>query len=100
MITNLRMTLRRLLAHAGYASAVVLILTLAIGATGGVFSAVYAILLRPLPLVCVIRSSPRFDLLLQIRQFAQKGLIKSIPILGSQDSYSQPTHRVINHFSC
>src|SRR6266850_338937 len=50
MITNLRMTLRRLFAHAGYASAAVLILTLAIGATGGVFSAVYAILLRPLPL--------------------------------------------------
>src|SRR5436190_6596422 len=50
MITNLRMTLRRLFAHAGYASAAVLVLTLAIGATGGVFSAVYAILLRPLPL--------------------------------------------------
>ena len=50
MITNLRMTLRRLLKHAGYASATVLILALAIGATGGVFSAVYVILLRPLPL--------------------------------------------------
>jgi len=50
IITNLRITLRRLIKHRGYASAAVLILALAIGATGGVFSAVYAILLRPLPL--------------------------------------------------
>src|SRR5215470_16594278 len=49
MITHLRMTLRHLLRHAGYASAAILIFALAIGATGGIFSAVYAILLRPLP---------------------------------------------------
>ncbi len=50
IVTHLRMTVRHLLKHPGYASAAVLILALAIGATGGVFSAVYAILLRPLPL--------------------------------------------------
>ena len=50
IMTHLRMTVRHLLKHPGYASAVVLILALAIGANGGVFSAVYAILLRPLPL--------------------------------------------------
>jgi len=44
------MTVRHLLKHPGYASAVVLILALAVGSTGGVFCAVYAILLRPLPL--------------------------------------------------
>lgn len=55
IITNLRMTVRHLLKHAGYASAAVLILALAIGSTSGVFSAVYAILLRPLPLKALER---------------------------------------------
>ncbi len=50
ILNDLRMTVRRLLKHSGYASAVVVILALAIGATCGVFGAVYAILLRPLPL--------------------------------------------------
>src|SRR5688572_15065949 len=49
-VRDIRLTVRHLTEHAGYSSAVIAILALAIGATSGIFSAVYAVLLAPLPI--------------------------------------------------
>ena len=51
MIGDIRLTLRQLVKHRGYASACVITLALAIGANTAIFSAVHAILLNPLPIV-------------------------------------------------
>jgi putative ABC transport system permease protein len=47
---DVRLTFRNLFKQPGYASAVVLTLALAIGADSAIFSAVYAILLKPAPI--------------------------------------------------
>jgi putative ABC transport system permease protein len=49
-LRDIRLTLRHLLRQPGYALAVVITLALAIGASSGIFSAVYAVLLKPLPI--------------------------------------------------
>src|SRR5687768_15364673 len=49
-LRDIRLTIRHLLRQPGYASAVVITLALAIGASSGIFSAVYAVLLKPLPI--------------------------------------------------
>jgi predicted permease len=49
-LRDVSLTIRYLLKRPGYASAVVAILALAIAATSGIFSAVHAVLLAPLPI--------------------------------------------------
>ena len=48
--TDLRLTVRHLRAHPGYAVAAIVTLALAVGATTAMFSAVYAVLLAPQPI--------------------------------------------------
>jgi putative ABC transport system permease protein len=55
MLRDLRVTLRLLVKAPGYTVAAIVTLALAIGATSAIFGAVYAVLLRPLP----IRESDR-----------------------------------------
>ena len=50
LLRDIRLTGRHLIKQAGYSSAAVVVLALGIGATSGIFSAVHAILLRPLPI--------------------------------------------------
>jgi putative ABC transport system permease protein len=50
VLTDLRLTLRHLRGHAGYALAAVATLALGVGATTAMFSAVYAVLLAPQPI--------------------------------------------------
>jgi putative ABC transport system permease protein len=47
---DLRLTIRHLVRRWGYSSAIIAILALAIGATSGIFSAVHAVLLAPMPI--------------------------------------------------
>jgi putative ABC transport system permease protein len=51
VLTDLRLTLRHLRGHAGYALAAIATLALGVGATTAMFSAVYAVLLAPQPIV-------------------------------------------------
>jgi putative ABC transport system permease protein len=48
--TSLRLTIRHLRTHAGYAAAAIATLALGVGATTAMFSAVYAVLLAPQPI--------------------------------------------------
>src|SRR5687767_3529580 len=50
MLRDLHLTLRSLLKQPGYAGAAVVTLALAIGANSAIFSAVYAVVLEPLPI--------------------------------------------------
>ena len=50
MLRDLRLTLRSLRKQPGYAAAAVVTLALAIGANSAIFSAVYAVVLEPLPI--------------------------------------------------
>ena len=66
MLRDVRLALRYLLKAPGYTSAVVVTLALAIGANTAIFSAVYAVLLKPLPVrqpenlvICWERDLPR-----------------------------------------
>jgi putative ABC transport system permease protein len=50
LLTDVRLTIRNLVKQPGYTVATVVTLALAIGANSAIFSAVYAVLLKPLPI--------------------------------------------------
>jgi putative ABC transport system permease protein len=50
LLTDVRLTLRNLVRTPGYSVATVVTLALAIGANSAIFSAVYAVLLKPQPI--------------------------------------------------